>query len=108
MLAFVGEPALDQMVCHYDGDHTNNILENLRYGTAADNMADTKRHGRCVSTNKKRAVVAYTLSGDLAMEFESVVKAAQHCNVTHYTIRRWCDGISNGCRALGVVLRWKE
>lgn len=45
MAAFVG-PCPDGMeVCHGDGDHMNNRLSNLRYGTHTENMADKHVHG---------------------------------------------------------------
>ena len=45
MLAFIGPRDPDKMVCHWDGDCTNNVLSNLRYDTASGNMADRKRLG---------------------------------------------------------------
>jgi hypothetical protein len=44
--AFVGECPIGLHVLHGDGDKTNNHFANLRYGTPAENVADTKRHGR--------------------------------------------------------------
>jgi len=32
-------------VLHSDGDKNNNVADNLRWGTPADNHADTERHG---------------------------------------------------------------
>ena len=43
---FIGECPLGLHVLHCDGDKTNNHFGNLRYGTPADNVDDTKRHGR--------------------------------------------------------------
>lgn len=44
--AFVG-PAPDGAVArHLDGDPTNNSLDNLAWGTHADNGSDTVQHGR--------------------------------------------------------------
>ena len=46
-LAFLGPPPHDGAhVLHYDGSRTNNAADNLRWGTPADNHADTERHGR--------------------------------------------------------------
>ncbi len=44
-LAWIGPrpPGLD--VCHWDGDKTNNGLQNLRYDTRSANHADAVRHG---------------------------------------------------------------
>lgn len=43
LLAFVG-PRPEGL--HGDGDRANNALANLRWGTRAENCADTVRHGR--------------------------------------------------------------
>lgn len=46
-LAFCGAPPHESAhVLHADGDKTNNTAANLRWGTPADNHADTERHGR--------------------------------------------------------------
>lgn len=46
--AFNGPPpdTLRFNVLHGDGDRLNNLPGNLRWGTAAENVADTVRHGR--------------------------------------------------------------
>lgn len=44
--AFIGECPLGLHVLHSDGDKSNNQYTNLRYGTPAENIADTARHGR--------------------------------------------------------------
>jgi DNA-binding transcriptional regulator YiaG len=43
--AFVGQAPAGLQACHNDGDKSNNRLTNLRYDTAASNMADKLRHG---------------------------------------------------------------
>lgn len=49
-MAFHGVPPYaNAHVLHGDGDKNNNAADNLRWGTAADNHADTKRHGRRLS-----------------------------------------------------------
>lgn len=45
MLAFEGERPEGMNVLHNDGDPTNNLLTNLRYGTQSDNMLDVSKHG---------------------------------------------------------------
>lgn len=45
MLAFAGPPKEGQIVCHCDGDGSNNAVSNLRYGTHKENEADKERHG---------------------------------------------------------------
>jgi len=46
-LVFHGPPPHPNAhVLHSDGDKNNNAANNLRWGTPADNHADTERHGR--------------------------------------------------------------
>lgn len=42
---FLGECPQGLFVLHTDGDKTNNHYLNLKYGTQAENVADTGRHG---------------------------------------------------------------
>lgn len=43
--AFLGPIPEGMEVAHNDGSKTNNVLNNLRYSTHVDNMADIKKHG---------------------------------------------------------------
>jgi len=43
--AFIGPKPEKMGVCHNDGNHSNNHVSNLRYGTQKDNMDDRERHG---------------------------------------------------------------
>lgn len=46
LLAFIGEPNDEQLVCaHNDGNPTNNAAWNLRWATPKENMADRVIHG---------------------------------------------------------------
>lgn len=44
LMAFRGNQQ-DMYACHIDGDKKNNRLDNLYWGTAAQNASDMKRHG---------------------------------------------------------------
>lgn len=46
--AFVGPCPLGMEACHYDGDCTNDRLDNLRWDTRAGNIADKHRHGTMI------------------------------------------------------------
>lgn len=51
--AFIGpQPTPEHDVLHWDGDKTNNALENLRWGTPTDNNADQVRHGTRIAGSK--------------------------------------------------------
>jgi len=43
--AFIGPPPPATVVAHFDGNRTNNRVENLRYAAQVENMADRYRHG---------------------------------------------------------------
>lgn len=45
MLTFRGPKPEGAQVCHWDDDKANNVLSNLRYGTAQDNSDDKHRNG---------------------------------------------------------------
>jgi hypothetical protein len=51
--AFVGPCPAGQECCHGDGDPSNNVLSNLRWGTRSDNRRDSVGHGTHFSTSKK-------------------------------------------------------
>lgn len=60
LLAFVGpRPAGCPHIRHLDGSRTNNCVGNLRYGTAAENAADTMAHGR-TTTGERNAMSRLT------------------------------------------------
>lgn len=44
-LAFLKPVPGKDMVCHKDGNRTNNVLPNIYWGDAADNAQDALRHG---------------------------------------------------------------
>lgn len=57
MLAFVGpRPSgpMGEVIRHLDGDCFNNQLDNLAYGTFAENSQDMVSHGHCVSPMTRR------------------------------------------------------
>lgn len=43
---FLGPRPAGQQIRHLNGDHADNRVENLAYGTAVENAADTTAHGR--------------------------------------------------------------
>lgn len=56
-LAFLGEPPKDKpLVCHNDGNPKNNASDNLRWGSASDNMFDKTKHGTNYNVNKTSCI----------------------------------------------------
>lgn len=52
LTAFVGQRPDGMECCHADRDVTNNRLDNLRWGTHADNESDRVRHGTVLCGDK--------------------------------------------------------
>lgn len=50
---FIGEPPEGTECCHNDGDPSNNNVENLRWGTPLENVADRQKHGRWQPTPRQ-------------------------------------------------------
>jgi len=91
--AFVGPYPRGHWALHYDGDPTNNILLNLRYGTPQENCADAKRVGsklggpRTISNRTVAAVGAAVRARVL-----SHARIAKKLGVGSTTVQRIADG----------------
>ena len=90
MLAFVGERPDGMETRHLNGDPTDNRLENLAYGTKAENMEDAAKLGR---------YAAQKLNGELVKEIKARVAAGESqrsvgkvYGVDHAVIGRICRG----------------
>ncbi len=62
-LAFLGPPASDQEVRHLDGNPSNNHLENLAWGTHAENRRDQLRHGTDPMASKTHCKWGHPFAG---------------------------------------------
>ena len=94
--AFLGPRPKGWVVRHFDGDNTNNKKGNLKYGTHAENHADTLRHGR-----RPRGVGVYNavLNEDLVREIRAargtVAELAEHFGISRTALwnvqnrKRW-------------------
>lgn len=61
--AFVA-PRPDGMVCcHNNGDPADNRVENLRWGTASDNMQDSLKHGTHYEAAMQRCIRGHLFTG---------------------------------------------
>jgi len=52
LIAFVGPEPFGMEALHGDGDPTNNVLANLRWGTHAENQRDQVAHGTHANASK--------------------------------------------------------
>lgn len=50
--AYIGPRPGDLQVCHLDGNPANNVVSNLRYGTASSNTSDSVQHGTHANAKK--------------------------------------------------------
>jgi hypothetical protein len=63
LLAFVGPRPDGQVTRHLDGDHFNNTLVNLAYGTQLENMADKPARTHCTAGHLLDAANTYMHKG---------------------------------------------
>lgn len=98
--AFLGPRPVGLVVCHCDGDPTNNHVSNLRYDTYAGNSADMVAHGTClfgerVPTARLTNDEVRAIWGDPLRHVRggSVAVAARY-GVARQTIRDIWNGVS--------------
>ena len=105
MLAFVGPCPEGLEICHYDGDPSNNNIENLRYDTRESNIEDKKRHtvqkrGPSIRAIRRR-YAAGERAADIAADFgysEDYIRS-----IANGTALAYIGGpITNGFRRLKV------
>ena len=60
LLAFIGPRPEGMEARHLDGNRANNGLNNLKYGTRAENCADRLKHGR---SNRGRRLIVCEICG---------------------------------------------
>jgi hypothetical protein len=95
LLAFVG-PCPEGMECrHLDGDHLNNRIENLTWGTHAENMNDKREHGTHIEgENAPQAklteadVRAIRAAGGILTNTELAKKYGVTWTAIHYILTR--------------------
>lgn len=62
--AFVGPRPDRAVICHKDGNHLNNSLQNLRYGTYSENQYDRVKHGTHSSSVKTHCPSGHPYRGN--------------------------------------------
>lgn len=61
--AFVGPAPTGHEACHWDDDPTNNHIDNLRWDTRTNNLADMVRNGKNHNARKVNCKRGHSLSG---------------------------------------------
>lgn len=96
--AFHGaKPSDKSVVRHIDGSRTNNLPENLAWGSYAQNEADKRRHGRIASGEKHGQVklseeAVRIIRASIPFGLWNAVDAAKVFGVAPSTIRRVAAG----------------
>ena len=72
---FLGPRPAGQLVLHQNGDRQDTWLGNLRYGTAGENAADTRRHG----TRRRRCDHGHRLTPDNTLVRADGVRLCRQC-----------------------------
>lgn len=78
--SFIGERPAGHHIRHLDGDKDNNRLGNLAYGTASENVADTKRLGRNAHLNKDSCPRGHRYESWNLIERRDVGRACRACS----------------------------
>jgi hypothetical protein len=102
--AFIPNPNNLPLVCHKDDNPTNNLPDNLFWGTQKDNVEDCQRKGR--HAKPKRPVIAILPDGSKKYQFESESEAARQTGITHRHISMCCRG--KGKSAGGLIWSYAD
>ena len=78
--AFVGPRPEGQCGLHWDDDRSNNSVENLRWGTRADNAADLVRNGNHGQARKTHCPSGHPLSGSNLRLSSTGGRHCRQCN----------------------------
>lgn len=86
LTAFRGPCPDGRVCCHNDGDPANNCLDNLRWGTQADNILDQVRHGRHAWARKTHCPHGHEYTPENTLR-RNGARACRQCQ-TNRTARR--------------------
>lgn len=76
--AFISNPEHLPQVDHMDGNHRNNVVENLRWCTQPQNINNPNTKYR---SKRLRRIASYTLSGKKLNEYKSLTDASRDTGV---------------------------
>lgn len=83
--AFVGLRPDGTEACHWDGDASNNCLNNLRWATHLENEGDKRRHGTHHSTMKTHCPQGHVLADPNLVPGDAArgLRKCRACNIAH-------------------------
>lgn len=87
--AFVGTRPPGMVACHYDGDCTNNAIDNLRWDTPSGNIGDDIRIGKRSGERCPTAKITYKDAEKIRELFGlgmSRIKIGEMFGITHATV----------------------
>lgn len=86
--AFISNPMNYPIVRHLDDDPSNNHVDNLAWGTSADNVRDSIRNGTAYVLRQRTPLKAMDLTNGDEFYFESQKEAARVLGVCEAAINR--------------------
>lgn len=101
LLAFIGPRPAGHECCHGNRDKTDNHLGNLRWGTKAENAADTVRHGLSPKGERNG-------SAKLTAAAVRSIRAAHACGTTLADLARQHGVTKLNIRAVILRRTWKH
>lgn len=95
--AFLGPRPSGADVCHRDGNRTNNVATNLRYGTRSSNLADRDAHGTHQRGERNPGAKLTNQQADeikrRRASGEPLLALAREFNVRESTVSRIANGV---------------
>lgn len=86
--SFVGPRPKGMEGCHWDDDKMNNTLDNLRWGTKADNVQDSVRNGTHVETRKTHCPLNHPLEEPNLIKMSERHRKCRACHNASNAISR--------------------
>lgn len=107
-VAFLGEPKEGQEVRHLNGDPADNRVENLAWGTHAENVADSVLHGSHPEARKTRCPLGHPYDDENTAFDQRDHRICRACRRAHHqelAERRRLDGKCRTCPDCGTQMR---
>lgn len=94
--AFAGRCPQDWEARHLDGNHHNNVISNLKWGTHAENMRDKISHGTSRMGGQRRAFTVEQVAEirKFRMDGKTYQALADEFEVSKMVIWNLCNGIT--------------